>query len=100
MPPPPLGPVASSAWVSRCTNFEYLMAINTLAGRSFNDLTQYPVFPWVLCDYVSEELDLDNPGIYRDLSKPMGAIGEMRARQFRERYVVREEDLSFFVFFC
>lgn len=64
------------------------MALNTLAGRSFNDLTQYPVFPWVLCDYVSDELDLDNPGVYRDLSKPMGAIGEARARQFRERYAV------------
>jgi hypothetical protein len=25
------------------SNFEYLMALNTLAGRSFNDLTQYPV---------------------------------------------------------
>lgn len=67
------------------------MALNTLAGRSFNDLTQYPVFPWVLRDYVSEELDLDNPAVFRDLSKPMGAIGEARARQFRERYAVRDE---------
>ena len=25
------------------SNFEYLMALNALAGRSFNDLTQYPV---------------------------------------------------------
>ncbi|CAN0329127.1 unnamed protein product, partial [Discosporangium mesarthrocarpum] len=70
----------------RCTNFEYLMALNTLAGRSFNDITQYPVFPWVLSDYVSEDLDLDNPGVYRDLSKPMGAIGKARAAQFKERY--------------
>ena len=27
------------------SNFEYLMILNTLAGRSYNDLTQYPVFP-------------------------------------------------------
>jgi hypothetical protein len=27
------------------SNFEYLMRINMLAGRSCNDLTQYPVFP-------------------------------------------------------
>ncbi|CAM9604379.1 unnamed protein product, partial [Choristocarpus tenellus] len=70
----------------RCTNFEYLMALNTLAGRSFNDITQYPVFPWVLCDYNSNDLDLDDPRVYRDLSKPMGAIGATRAKQFRERY--------------
>ena len=30
------------------------MALNTLAGRSYNDLMQYPVFPWILSDYDSE----------------------------------------------
>ena len=28
------------------TNFDYLMHLNVMAGRSFQDLTQYPVFPW------------------------------------------------------
>lgn len=70
----------------RLTNFEYLMHLNALAGRSFHDLTQYPVFPWVIADYTSSELDLDNPASFRDLRKPMGALGEARARQFRERY--------------
>jgi hypothetical protein len=27
------------------TNFDYLMFLNKLSGRSFNDLMQYPVFP-------------------------------------------------------
>ena len=36
-------------WLQRrISNFEYLMALNALSGRSFNDLSQYPVFPWVL----------------------------------------------------
>lgn len=30
------------------------MHLNTLAGRSYNDLMQYPVFPWILADYDSE----------------------------------------------
>ena len=38
-------------------------------GRSYNDLGQYPVFPWILKDYTSEKLDLHNPAIFRDLSK-------------------------------
>ena len=67
-------------------NFEYLMYLNTLAGRSFNDLTQYPIFPWVLSDYSSEELNFNDPKIYRDLSKPMGGVDEQRAKMFRERY--------------
>jgi len=70
----------------KLTNFEYLMALNSFAGRTFNDLTQYPVFPWVLADYDSKKLDLEDEKIYRDLSKPMGAIGQARARQFLERY--------------
>ena len=27
-----------------------------LADRSVNDIIQYPVFPWVIADYESEEL--------------------------------------------
>ena len=30
------------------SNFEYIMQLNKLAGRTFNDLTQYPVFPFIL----------------------------------------------------
>ena len=36
------------------SNFEYLMCLNTLAGRSYNDLMQYPVFPWIVQDYDTE----------------------------------------------
>ena len=36
------------------SNFQYLMQLNTLAGRSYNDLMQYPIFPWVLADYESD----------------------------------------------
>lgn len=56
------------------TNFEYLMILNTLSGRSYNDLTQYPVFPWVLADYSSEVLDFNKSSTFRDLSKPIGAL--------------------------
>lgn len=70
----------------KISNFFYLMAINTMAGRTFNDLSQYPVFPWIIADYESEELDLNNPKTYRDLSKPMGAQTRARAEQFQERY--------------
>lgn len=71
------------------------MELNTLAGRSYNDITQvsilhdmhfwlnlviclsnfvylllqYPVFPWIVADYKSTVLNLDDPSTYRDLSK-------------------------------
>ncbi|KAI8092540.1 uncharacterized protein BX664DRAFT_259855 [Halteromyces radiatus] len=68
------------------TNFQYLMYINAIAGRSYNDLTQYPVFPWILADYTSEKLDLDKPETFRDLSKPMGAQTAERRDEFQDRY--------------
>ncbi|XP_014522456.1 BEACH domain-containing protein C2 isoform X1 [Vigna radiata var. radiata] len=62
------------------------MQLNTLAGRSYNDITQYPVFPWILSDYSSKSLDLSNPSSYRDLSKPIGALNPDRLKKFQERY--------------
>ena len=53
------------------TNFDYLMQLNKLAGRTFNDLMQYPVFPFVLSDYTSESLDLNAEGAFRNLRKPI-----------------------------
>ncbi|GAV85295.1 WD40 domain-containing protein/Beach domain-containing protein/DUF1088 domain-containing protein [Cephalotus follicularis] len=68
------------------SNFEYLMQLNTLAGRSYNDITQYPVFPWILSDYSSKSLDLADSSSYRDLSKPVGALNLERLTKFQERY--------------
>ncbi|OBA21617.1 beach-domain-containing protein [Metschnikowia bicuspidata var. bicuspidata NRRL YB-4993] len=68
------------------SNFYYLLSINTMAGRTFNDLTQYPIFPWVIADYESSELDFSNPETFRDLSKPMGAQSSKRAEEYRERF--------------
>lgn len=79
--------VVTKAWQAhQMSNYDYLMALNTFAGRSFNDLTQYPVFPWVLSDYESQDLDLENPNSYRDLSKPMGALNPERLEEYWERY--------------
>ncbi|KAL3371685.1 hypothetical protein AABB24_008296 [Solanum stoloniferum] len=78
---------ARERWKRReITNFEYLMALNTLAGRSYNDLTQYPVFPWILADYSSETLDFNKSSTFRDLSKPVGALDAKRFEVFEDRY--------------
>ncbi|XP_053116915.1 neurobeachin-like protein 2 isoform X2 [Hemicordylus capensis] len=74
-------------WVYReISNFDYLMQLNTIAGRTYNDLSQYPVFPWILQDYTSETLDLSNPAVFRDLSKPIGVANERHAKGVKEKY--------------
>ncbi|KAF2014521.1 beach-domain-containing protein [Aaosphaeria arxii CBS 175.79] len=83
-------------WVKgEISNFHYLMFVNTLAGRTFNDLTQYPVFPWVIAKYDQIEkgkqvgslhLDLENPKTFRDLTRPMGAQNPTADNVLRDRY--------------
>ena len=68
------------------SNFEYLMFLNTVSGRSFNDVSQYPVFPYIISDYDSPHLDLRDPSIYRDLTKPMGCQTDFRLERTCAKY--------------
>lgn len=88
-----------------CTLTPYFISLSppplSLADRSFCDIMQYPVMPWVIADYTSDKLgqhqcylmklkalyplytDLDDPSTFRDLSKPIGALNEERLAFFK-----------------
>lgn len=62
------------------------MEINNLAGRSYCDLTQYPVMPWILINF-GNKLVISDEANYRNLALPMGALGsEQRTEGFMERF--------------
>ena len=62
-------------WTSRkISNLQYLLALNRLGGRSFYDPTQYPVMPWTISNYASEDITL------RPLDKTMGDLGSEARR--------------------
>lgn len=74
-------------WQNReISNFEYLMQLNTIAGRSYNDLSQYPVLPWILRDYSSSVLDLNDENSFRDLSRPIGVVNVKNEEEVRAKY--------------
>ena len=54
------------------STLEYLMWLNIYSGRSFNDLTQYPIIPWLISNYEDAEIHYKNN--HRDLSLPMGML--------------------------
>ena len=54
------------------STLEYLMWLNIYSGRSFNDLTQYPVIPWMISNYEADQLQYKPH--HRDLSLPMGMM--------------------------
>ncbi len=56
------------------------MKLNDLAGRSFNDLSQYYIFPWTVTNF-NEAIDqkfVENPSNFRNLAMPVGRINENR----------------------
>ena len=76
----------TNKWINgQISNFEYLMYLNIFSGRSFNDASQYPIFPWIIKDYENNQLNLNDENIYRDLSKPIGALNEERLNSLKEK---------------
>lgn len=74
-------------WRSRrITNWEYITCLNKLAGRSYNDLMQYPIFPFVLSDYTSKNINLDNWKAYRNFRKPMAVQDRKNEQHYINNY--------------
>ena len=70
------------------TNYDYLLYLNIMASRSFSDLSQYPVFPWVITNYEDQEdFDISEEKNFRDLSKPIGALNREKLSKFTEKYL-------------
>ena len=43
-----------SKW--KMSSLKLLMLLNLYASRSFHDLNQYPVFPWIITDYTNNKI--------------------------------------------
>jgi hypothetical protein len=68
---------ATNHWTNNViSNLDYLLILNFFSGRSYSDLSQYPVVPWAC----SPQLEP------RDLSKPMGQLADNRALHFDQTY--------------
>lgn len=56
--------------------------VNKFSGRSFNDMSQYPIFPWIISDYSSQPGDFieaqRNETMFRDLKKHTGIISSTK----------------------
>ena len=64
----------------------YAQIFPFFSGRTYNDLSQYPVFPWVILDYTSSKLDLNNSKTFRDLSKPIGIQNAKHVDEVKAKY--------------
>ena len=81
------------------STLEYLMWLNLYSGRSFNDLTQYPVFPWIITNYSDESNEISIKNDLRNLNLPIGMLeltekGILRKETFIETYETLKNDLK------
>ena len=79
------------------SNGEYLLYLNFISHRSFNDVTAYPIFPWVVKDYKYEYLDLSKDTTFRDLTKPIGAQSTDKLETFKSKYfeIVNKQSVGY-----
>ena len=81
------------------STLEYLMWLNIYSGRSFNDLTQYPIFPWIITNYSDESNEISIKNDLRNLHLPIGMLelnekGILRKETFIETYETLKNDLK------
>ena len=74
------------------SNFSYLMFLNTISNRTYNDLSQYPIMPWIIGDYTSEIINLTSPESYRDFSYPIYAQAASLREQLQLKYESAEDE--------
>jgi len=67
----------TNLWVdNKISNFNYLIYLNIISSRSFNDISQYPIFPWTIINFKDKNIDLNKISNFRDLNKPINAINK------------------------
>ena len=86
----------SDLWIkNKISNYDYLMALNYLSGRSLNDLTQYYIFPWVLKDFDHNILNWFSSSLYRDLSLPLYA-NQLNLQELKVKYELQDAKDKYF----
>ena len=74
-----------SKW--KLSTLNLLMMINLYSNRTYNDLNQYPVFPWIITDYSSSKLKEEN-NLIRPFDTPMGMLDiTEKAKERKENYI-------------
>ncbi|CAG9318285.1 NSMAF_2 [Blepharisma stoltei] len=76
------------------SNFQYLMFLNNIGNRSVLDMTQYPIFPWILSKYHGEDLPLYDYTNFRDLSKPIGSLDRSKLEKLEALQVESKNQIE------
>ncbi len=97
-------PAIRENWINlKITNFDYIMLLNTLSGRSYNDFSQYLIFPWILQNFNTGSelvensfgeyyLNIIKDQLYRNLYYPIFAQSKEIRKNLKLKYDLKDED--------
>lgn len=74
------------------SNYDYLICLNRFSSRSFNDISQYPIFPWIVSEFHDDEFKINSKSYYRNLAKPIGSLNKNRFQRVMENYEKMKTD--------
>ena len=77
------------------STLKILMILNFYGNRSYNDINQYPVFPWIITNYTSDTLSEQIP--IRPMGTPMGMLditkdAQERKDSYKASWAINETD--------
>ena len=88
----------------KITNNEYLLKLNKYSSRTYNDTSQYPIFPWLLkkynevnealkCIWSKEQKNMKDILIYfRDMNYPITQQTEEKRQESKNDYIKEEKE--------
>ena len=86
----------------KLSNYEYLLNLNKYSTRTYNDLSQYPVFPWLILKHNEIEKILDlvqnngqNDSYFRDLNYPISIQTEEKRKMVIDKFIYEEKQENF-----
>ena len=72
------------------STLEYLILNNLFSYRSFKDISQYPIFPWIFIEYEKNKINKNDPNFKRNLKLPMGMLELNEYSIERKNYYIQE----------
>ena len=81
-------------WYEReIDTFQFLLYVNKYGGRSYNDLNQYPIIPWIVLKFFPKN-DIYHYK-YRDLIFPISIQNENQKEVAKNKFISSKEDSDF-----
>ena len=70
----------------KISNYDYLLYLNKYSTRTYNDLSQYPVFPWLFLKFKNFDKTDEKSDYLRNLKYPLSAQTEAQRIKCIEEY--------------